>query len=183
MSDFEMNTANPHLDVASFELCPGTTLIEASAGTGKTYTIQYIVLDLLLKGLSLPEVLVVTFTEAATKELTDRLQSFLVEVNEVLMSERTENTALAAVLERAVSLLGRDTVKRFIRKAMLDIDQASIFTIHGFCQRALQENAFAADANFDSELCADLTPIVEELVMDFLRRVHVEMLHALCQAL
>ena len=175
MSDFEMNTANPHLDVASFELCPGTTLIEASAGTGKTYTIQYIVLDLLLKGLSLPEVLVVTFTEAATKELTDRLQSFLVEVNEVLMSERTENTALAAVLERAVSLLGRDTVKRFIRKAMLDIDQASIFTIHGFCQRALQENAFAADANFDSELCADLTPIVEELVMDFLRRVHVEM--------
>ena len=67
MSEPTHSAGNPHLDVATFELSPGTTLIEASAGTGKTYTIQYMVLDLLLKGLKIPEILVVTFTEAATQ--------------------------------------------------------------------------------------------------------------------
>jgi exodeoxyribonuclease V beta subunit len=172
----EMNSSNQHLDVARFELNSGTTLIEASAGTGKTYTIQYIVLDLLLKGLSLSEILVVTFTEAATKELADRLQSFLSGVNAALMGAvETSEASLQAVLDRAVAAQGEEAVQRCIRKAMLDIDQAAIYTIHGFCQRALQENAFAADANFDSELCADVSPIVEELVMDFLRRVNLEM--------
>jgi exodeoxyribonuclease V beta subunit len=171
-----MEAENQNLDVATFELMPGTTLIEASAGTGKTYTIQYIVLDLLLKGLSLPEILVVTFTEAATKELSDRMQSFLTEVNAVLAdTPAASDPALQAVLTRAIDAQGEEAVQRCLRQALLEIDQASIYTIHGFCQRALQENAFAADANFDTDLCADVGPIVEALVMDFLRHVNLEM--------
>jgi exodeoxyribonuclease V beta subunit len=171
-----METKNQNLDVATFELMPGTTLIEASAGTGKTYTIQYIVLDLLLKGMDLSAILVVTFTEAATKELSDRLQSFLTEVKAVLFDTNcAADPALQAVLTRAIDAQGEETVQRYVRKALLEVDQASIYTIHGFCQRALQENAFAADANFDTELCADVGTIVEELVMDFLRHVNLEM--------
>ena len=171
-----MTTSNQHLDVSTFELKPGTTLIEASAGTGKTYTIQYIVLDLLFKGLSLSEILVVTFTEAATKELADRLQAFLTGVNAVLSGAvASSDVSLQAVLDRAIEAQGEEAVQRCIRRALLDVDQSAIYTIHGFCQRALQENAFAADANFDTELCADVAPIVEELVMDFLRRVNLEM--------
>lgn len=175
MGDQPYMDAPQQLEVSSFELESGTTLIEASAGTGKTYTIQYIVLDLLLKGLSLPEILVVTFTEAATKELSDRLQSFLVEVNQTLSGNGTENAALESVLNRASRRTGAACVRRCIHRAMLEVDQAAIYTIHGFCQRALQENAFAADASFDTELCADVTPIVDELVLDFLRRVQLEM--------
>jgi exodeoxyribonuclease V beta subunit len=171
-----MDAKNQNLDVATFELMPGTTLIEASAGTGKTYTIQYIALDLLLKGIDLSEILVVTFTEAATKELSDRLQSFLTEVNAVLFDTNcAADPALQAVLTRAIDAQGKEAVQRCVRKALLQVDQASIYTIHGFCQRALQENAFAADANFDTELCADVDTIVEELVMDFLRHVNLEM--------
>ena len=62
-----------------------------------------------------------------------------------------------------------------IRTAMLEADQASIYTIHSFCMRALQENAFAADAGFDVELTADVGALVEELVMDFLREVHLNL--------
>ncbi|MFP4261225.1 MAG: UvrD-helicase domain-containing protein, partial [Opitutales bacterium] len=164
-----------HLDVSTFELLPGTTLIEASAGTGKTFTIQYIVLDLLIKGLRISEILVVTFTEAATKELSERLQSFLAEVYAILVGEVEGAGACRQVLDRAIERHGEKAVCRMISEAMLEIDQASITTIHGFCQRALQENAFAADANFDTEVCPNTGAIVDELVMDFLRRAQIEL--------
>ena len=167
--------ASEHLDVSTFELAPGTTLIEASAGTGKTFTIQYIVLDLLLKGLRIAEILVVTFTEAATKELSDRLQSFLAEVHAILVGEVEDDGPCRRVLDRAIARHGETAVRRIISTALLEIDQASITTIHGFCQRALQENAFAADANFDMEVCPDTGVIVGELVMDFLRCAQLEM--------
>lgn len=173
MADLKTSAPPGNLDVSTFELGTGTTLIEASAGTGKTFTIQYIVLDLLLKGLSLQEILVVTFTEAATQELVDRLQSFLSKTDQILNGSQGGDAATHAVLQRAKERFGEGEVRRRIRKAMLEMDQASIHTIHGFCMRALQENAFAADASFDLELTTDLGPIVGELVMDFLRKVHL----------
>lgn len=163
------------LDVAEFRLQPGTTLIEASAGTGKTYTIQYIVLDLLLQGLTLQEILVVTFTEAATKELVGRLQQFLTQVNAVLAGEVDADKGLRQVLDRAIQERDEPTVTRLLQNAMLEIDEAPIFTIHGFSHRALQENAFAANANYDAELCSDTRPILEELVADFLRKLNLEL--------
>lgn len=167
-------TSRP-LDPATFRLRPGTTLIEASAGTGKTYTIQYLVLDLLLRGVELREILVVTFTEAATRELRDRLQGFLATVHEVLDGEAEAEGALASVLDRALNELGGDTLRRIVHRALLHVDAASIHTIHGFCQRALQENAFAADVSFQPELCTDPRAMVEELVRDFLRKANLGM--------
>ena len=161
------------LDVSNFQLQAGTTLIDASAGTGKTYTIQYIVLDLILKGIPLEEILVVTFTEAATKELKDRLQSFLVEVNDHLDGDAVpaKADALTAVLDRAIRQDedGAEGVQGTIRKALLSVDQAAVYTIHGFCQRSLQEHAFAADAHLDQDICKEIRPIVEDLVADFVR--------------
>ncbi|MEX2381024.1 MAG: UvrD-helicase domain-containing protein [Opitutales bacterium] len=170
------------IDLATFELRPGTTLIEASAGTGKTYTIQYIVLDLLLKGLDLKEILVVTFTEAATRELCDRLQGFLANVYSVLQGESTADAALQAVLDRAREQRDSDEVHRLVRRALLHADEAPIFTIHGFCQRALQENPFAADAAFVSEVCTDTTMLIEGLVRDFLCAVNLSATVTLPQA-
>ncbi len=156
------------LDLETFELEPGTTLIEASAGTGKTFTIQYLVLDLLLKGLELKEILVVTFTEAATQELRDRLQGFLTNVRTAL-TEGSVSEPLRSVLDRGISRLGAEAVEHIVHRAMLHIDAAPIYTIHGFCQRALQENAFAADVGFSPELCADTSGMISDLVRDFLR--------------
>ena len=65
------------LNLRQFSLQPGTTLIEASAGTGKTFTIQYCVLDHNFRGLELKEILVLTFTESATQELRARADSFV----------------------------------------------------------------------------------------------------------
>lgn len=178
------------LDLHSFKLQAGTTLIEASAGTGKTYTIQYIVLDLLLQGLAIDEILVVTFTELATQELRERLQSFLFEVDAVLRGNATASGPLATVLARANERLGATRLQQIVRRALLHSDEAAIYTIHGFCQRALQENAFAADVAFESELCAEPQSILRELVRDFQRRVNLELplaapkgsdLPALCQ--
>jgi exodeoxyribonuclease V beta subunit len=165
------------LDISNFQLETGTTLIDASAGTGKTYTIQYVVLDLLLKGVPIAEILVVTFTEAATKELKDRIQSFLVDVNDRLTNHEDKKDALGAVLTRAIGPKEekRSDVTRLIRKAMLEVDQAAVYTIHGFCQRSLQEYAFAADANLDMEVCKDVRSLVTELVCDFTRLALLEM--------
>lgn len=166
------NNAVSVLDLTCFEMQPGTTLIEASAGTGKTYTIQYIVLDLLLKGLELSEILVVTFTELATQELRERLQSFLHEVDAALASPEDASMPLAAVIQRTINRRGIDSVRKIVRRALLHSDEAAIYTIHGFCQRALQENAFAADVAFEAEICADTNSIIQRLVHDFQRRVN-----------
>ena len=99
----------------------------------------------------------------------------MVEVHDLLAGNGDGNQALHSVLERARAAHGGDAVRRCIRQAMLEVDQAPIYTIHGFCQRALQENAFAADANFDAVLCAEITPVVQGWVMDFLRRVHLDL--------
>lgn len=170
--------ASEVLDLKSFELKPGTTLIEASAGTGKTFTIQYIVLDLLLKGLELESILVVTFTEAATQELRERMQRFLFEVDHALVHSESVSEPLASVLSRAKQVHGENSVRRIIRRSLLHSDEAAIYTIHGFCQRALQENAFAADVTFETEVCADTSQIIARLVRDFQRRVNLELLCA-----
>lgn len=163
------------LELKSFSLKLGTTLIEASAGTGKTYTIQFIVLDLLLKGVPVQEILVVTFTEAATKELKDRLQGFLAEVNSVLLGEIEPDPDLDVILKRALAESGQELVKERIRLGLFSIDEASVFTIHGFCQRALQENAFSANSSYGMNVCAEPERLIEEIVRDFRRRANFEL--------
>lgn len=149
----------------------GVSLVEASAGTGKTYAISTLVVRLILeRGLSVSQILVVTFTEAATAELRDRVRRRLQEavaVCDTLTSKRDPATCdptLLALLDKQIHVaLARGNLVT----ALLQFDSAPIFTIHGFCQRVLRENAFATRVPFEAELLQDVRPLVEEAVTDY----------------
>lgn len=156
--------------------CPLDTvcLIEASAGTGKTWNICGLVLRLLLeRGLSIDQVLVVTFTNAATAELRERIRRRLVEVRDVLRGVARAD----AFVDRLLQAPGPDGAPldpaqraAMVEAALESFDQAAIFTIHGFCQRALADAAFAAQAPLRAELLADDSALRLRVVNDFWRR-------------
>lgn len=160
------------LDLRQFSLQAGTTLIEASAGTGKTFTIQYCVLDLIFKGLELKEILVLTFTESATQELRARIQQFLSQVYQDVQQAHPLKEPLHSVLARARSQQSTADLIHKLAQAIQQIDEAPIQTIHAFCQRSLQEHAFLSQSDFERELVTDLGPIRERLVGDFVRRAN-----------
>ena len=145
----------------------GTNLIEASAGTGKTYAITGLVLRLVLeRTLPISEILVVTFTEAATSELKDRIRKRLREALECLTGAGTQDELLEKLLQ---NLTDRAAAKRRLTLALNDFDQASIFTIHGFCMRVLHDHAFESGMLLDTELVTDQEKFVREIVHDFWR--------------
>lgn len=154
----------------------GTNLIDASAGTGKTYTITGLFLRLVLeKNLSVDEILVVTFTEAATEELKDRIRKQLWEAVEVFQSPNLSTISPAHSEDAFMKELVRrtsdfKTALRRLKEALRAFDQAAIFTIHGFCGRMLYENAFECGSLFDTELVTDQQNLIEEIVDDFWRR-------------
>ncbi len=146
----------------------GVNLIEASAGTGKTYTITGLFLRLVLeRGLEVQQILVVTFTEAATAELRDRIRQRLRAALEAFQRGRSEDVFLQALVERERA--GSRSVG-ILKEALRAFDKASIFTIHGFCRRMLQENAFETGGLFDTELLTDQEELKRDIVEDFWRR-------------
>jgi exodeoxyribonuclease V beta subunit len=145
----------------------GTSLIEASAGTGKTYAITGLVLRLILEcDVPIHQILVVTFTEAATSELKDRIRRRIREAVDVFSGVETDDAFLMGLLDRNGDPA---SALRKLDFALTDFDQASIFTIHGFCLRTLQEHAFASGILFDAELVTDQESLVREIVQDFWR--------------
>ena len=111
----------------------GTSFIEASAGTGKTYALTTLYLRLLVEHALQPaDILVVTFTQAATAELRERIRS--------------------RIRDAIASVEGGEASAAHLRRALQSFDEAAIFTIHGFCQRTLQESAFESGLAFDAEL-------------------------------
>ena len=172
-------TAAP-LDVFNC-LLDGISLIEASAGTGKTWNICGLYLRLLLeRGLEVQQILVVTFTNAATAELRDRIRSRIVETLARLRATgSTEpdafvDTLLQTLRSRPASgSTGASTDEhRALRLdlALQTFDEASIFTIHGFCQRALGDTPFTAGMPMTLELLTDDAEMRLEVVHDFWRR-------------
>ena len=218
----------------------GTNLIEASAGTGKTYAITGIFLRLLLeKRFSVGEILVVTYTVAATEELRDRIRRTIREAIHSFLQGGHEDLFLDGLVKRYgndnplpvipasstvipppssvipakagihdskgwipdqvrndkvvvrydIEAVGNDNplpvipapssvipakagiqeAVRILRAALRDFDEAPIYTIHGFCQRALHENAFESMSLFDTELVPDERALNEEIVRDFWR--------------
>lgn len=129
----------------------GVHLIEASAGTGKTYSIEGLYVRLVEKGLRPDQILVVTFTEAATSELRDRIRSRLKKRQAELEADNeAEKTAL-------------------VRSAILAFDTSAIFTIHGFCRRMLYEMAFETGSVYSLELTPDQSGIAQDTAWDFFR--------------
>jgi exodeoxyribonuclease V beta subunit len=141
----------------------GTTLIEASAGTGKTYNIAEIYVRLLLRlaptGRGVRDILVVTFTEAATTELCDRIR------------RRVRDRLDAA--EAGVGPPLTDVEHIALRAALGGFDEAAIHTIHGFCQRVLTQFALESGAPADRALLTDDRPLMRDAAQDeFTARTH-----------
>jgi len=156
---------------AELPLSPGINLVEASAGTGKTYAIAMLVLRAVVE-LEVPidQILIVTYTRAATEELRSRIRARLLMAKRALEttehsdqgSDATLNSWLLRVAHPGVAL-------QRLRLALADIDQAAIFTIHGFCQRVLSEQALACGQLFDMELQGDVSLLRRQVVDDFWR--------------
>ncbi|MFU8788902.1 MAG: exodeoxyribonuclease V subunit beta [Methylobacter sp.] len=161
-----------NFDPVKTELLKGVNLIEASAGTGKTYAIAMLALRFVVEqDIGIKQLLVVTFTKAATEELKDRVRSRLVEARRALDGQ-TENidANLTGWLAEVEPRIGPDAIKKRLQVALLDIDQAGIFTIHGFCQRVLKEHALESGQLFDAELTDELAAIKQACADDFWRK-------------
>lgn len=146
----------------------GVSLIEASAGTGKTFTLTGLCLRLIVEqGLHIDQILVVTFTNAATAELKERIRNGLHSAGAAFKTGDTGDALLADLMH---AVPDRDQAVTRIRRALADFDRAAIFTIHGFCQRILQNYAFETGHQFQAELLQDASPLIQETVDDFWRR-------------
>ncbi len=153
-------------DITTAPLDAGVTLIEASAGTGKTYSITGLILRLILeKNLQIRGILAVTFTEAATQELRSRIRQRLQSALEDLYHGVSKDAIVDAFLRRGDKAIGI----RELDLAIQSFDEAQIFTIHGFCQRMLNDYAFESGARFDTTLVTDPKPLFEEVARDFWR--------------
>ncbi|EPF13603.1 exodeoxyribonuclease V subunit beta [Cedecea davisae] len=167
-------TAQP-LDPLSLPLC-GERLIEASAGTGKTFTIAALYLRLLLglggenafpRPLGVEELLVVTFTEAATEELRGRIRANIHELRIACIRNLSKNPLLQSLLSE---IEDKQLAARTLLLAEQQMDEAAIFTIHGFCQRMLSLNAFESGMLFEQQLLEDESLLRRHACADFWRR-------------
>ncbi|AOV16043.1 hypothetical protein BJI67_02225 [Acidihalobacter aeolianus] len=148
----------------------GVRLIEASAGTGKTYTIANLYLRLVLeRGMDVPQILVVTFTKAATEELRDRIRRRLREARDRLARGALEDDGDLGTLLRQAAGTPEEIGNR-LEGALADMDEAAVFTIHGFAQRMLTDHAFESGAPFEAELLGDEHALRRAAVEDFWRR-------------
>lgn len=146
--------------------------LEASAGTGKTFAIEHLVTRLLIEGessFSVDQILVVTFTRAATRELKKRIRNNLCRSKEELLSLNPATDYLKAICEKDENAV-KEAVQK-IEAALIDFDKAQIYTIHGFCYRILKEFAFEAGIGFgfsDPEAKEHL-PILHQMIKDHLK--------------
>ncbi len=160
----------------------GSRLIEASAGTGKTWTIAALYLRLILghggpeghgRPLTPPEILVMTFTRAATRELSDRIRQRLLEAAQAFRQAPAPGKT-DAFLKELLAAFPEQTQRQQaawrLALAAESMDEASIHTIDAWCQRTLREHAFDSGSLFDEELVADEEALLIEAVQDYWRQ-------------
>lgn len=173
-----VNSTNPALSMAElkpFEMpLDSISLIEASAGTGKTYNITSLYLrQLLEKELTVEQILVVTFTNATTEELRSRIRQRVKQALVILQSADLEASVaddpeLTSWLNQREKSKVTDEIR--LRAAIVSVDEAAVFTIHGYCQRMLQENAFATGMAFELEFIEDEGVLRQQAAEDFWRQ-------------
>jgi len=147
----------------------GNNTIEASAGTGKTYSLAILVVRLLLeKKLPIEQILLVTFTEAAAAELKERTAKF---IRLALQESMEKGSCKDGTIEAIVSKCKLDKIEqqKLLRQALLDLDKATMATIHSFCQQTLTEFAFETGQEFGKELMTDISEIANHFIDDFIR--------------
>lgn len=162
-------------------------VVEASAGTGKTWTIERLFIKALLEAsnpvdpdlpISLENVLVVTFTNDATDELKHRIQEQIqAVVNQIIY---WHNQDLTGIIVKDQDSFTQYLLKRVLNydyqkditvlsRALQNFDMAAIFTIHGFCKNILHDYQFDCAINSEFELAANRAELLSQLVLDFLR--------------
>lgn len=149
----------------------GTTLVEAGAGTGKTYALAMLVLRSVVElRIPIEEILVVTFTKAATAELRERIRAFFSLGRNLILDSNFGGADIDPTIKEWVATIADGKgAKELLTAALADIDRASILTIHGFCQKMLVEHALVGGRPLAFELLADLAGVREGIVMDFWR--------------
>ncbi len=167
------------LDASGFPLI-GNHLIEASAGTGKTWTIAALYTRLVLghgevegvpaPALMPPNILVVTFTEAATEELRERIRARLVEAAEAFLAPDVPDEPFLSALRASYPAERHPACARRLRQAAEWMDEAAVSTIHGWCQRMLREHAFDSGSLFATALESDTGHRRADAVRDYWRR-------------
>ncbi|MEV4882470.1 exodeoxyribonuclease V subunit beta [Chitinophaga ginsengisegetis] len=149
----------------------GSNLIEASAGTGKTYSIAILVLRLILEQkLSVKEILMVTFTRAAVAELEERIRLFIRQAYKVSRGQEISDQKIMDLVFSVIDFDDPRPVQQLLRDAILLLDETSVLTIHGFCQQTLNEFAFETNQLFGATMVPDLTPVIENELNKFWRR-------------
>ncbi|PYF84080.1 DNA helicase/exodeoxyribonuclease V beta subunit [Marinomonas alcarazii] len=170
------------LDALTFPLF-GKRLIEASAGTGKTYTIANLYLRLLVptgqagdldKALTVDQILVVTFTEAATAELKARIRGRIRAARKALLQGESSDVFLAVWLAQMSDEQRAGAIEKLLY-AEKQMDEAAVFTIHGFCQRMLSQNAFESRMLFQQTIETDELAPLSMAVKDVWRSVFYPM--------
>jgi exodeoxyribonuclease V beta subunit len=159
-----------NLNANTIEL-QGKHLIEASAGTGKTHNITRIFLRLLLeRALPIEQILVMTFTKDATEEIRGRIDDFIRESlhswDRLIVQDAYFKTLNQNLVNKNI---GSREVKARLSQALLYIDEAAIFTIHGFCKRVLNQYAFASGISFNAQMETNTQDITLEACQDWYR--------------
>lgn len=190
----------------------GKRLIEASAGTGKTYTISNLYIRLLLADFqtataddnlialnlqAVDRILVVTFTRAATEELRGRIRERIKDLYEAtLRLERDPDGEKNEIDPYLVDLISRSQANfstdlqgnkpkltDWLQSNLAQMDESSVFTIHGFCQRILKQFAFDSGVGFESEMILDAQEYLRQAAQDYWRELAYPMDQKLLSAL
>jgi len=149
-----------------------TNVIEASAGTGKTYSIAILTLRLIVeKEIPIQEILMVTFTKAAVAELETRIRDFVQLAYQVSIGKPIGDETISKLVKNSIDLIGEAETQRRLKEAILFLDETSILTIHSFCQKILSEYAFETSQIFGSEALSpmELSTIIVDQVNEFWR--------------
>ncbi len=173
-----MSVAQP-LDTLTFSLS-GTRLIEASAGTGKTYTIAALYVRLILghvadnelprRELLPPDILVVTFTEASTKELRDRIRARLTQTARFFRQQAVDSDPFLEQLRAYYTDSNQwGACARRLELAANWMDESAVYTIHSWCNRMLQQHAFDSGSLFRQEVNTNDAELLNEVVRDYWR--------------
>ena len=157
----------------------GSQLIEASAGTGKTFTISALYLRLVLghggeaagfgRELLPPQILVVTFTDAATKELRERIRTRLAEAARFFRDETSAPDGLIVELREQYPVEQWAACANRLDIAAQWMDEAAVSTIHSWCQRMLREHAFDSGSLFTQTLETDHSDLLGQVLRDYWR--------------
>jgi exodeoxyribonuclease V beta subunit len=183
-----MPIINENFEVITVDLIQQPQAVEASAGTGKTYSIAILALRLLLeKNIPVNKILMVTFTRAAVAELELRVRSFVRQALEIArdinVADADEN--IKSIIVSRINATSAEEVIKKLENAVALLDETAVLTIHSFCQRVLQEFSFETMQAFGTGMLSeeDYQIITDDHLNDYWRRkiatLHPDILTAL----